>query len=71
MVRVAGSPAKATDLTGASMDAGFASPSHFSDAFRSMFGPTATDLLAAGVPIRLLDTAVGGPGPGTSPGSTE
>src|SRR5262249_42868939 len=32
------------DLTGAAIEAGFASPSHFSDAFNQMFGLTATTL---------------------------
>lgn len=38
--------AAGTDLTTAATQAGFASPSHFSDTFRTMFGLTATDLLA-------------------------
>ncbi|GAA4481235.1 helix-turn-helix domain-containing protein [Rhodococcus olei] len=59
MVHVAGSLAKGADLTGAAMDAGFASPSHFSDVFRATFGLTATDLLATGVRIRVLDAAIG------------
>ncbi len=34
------------DLSTAASDAGFASPSHFSDTFRAMFGLTATQLLS-------------------------
>lgn len=39
------------DLTRASIEAGFASPSHFSDAFNQMFGLSATTLLSTGVTI--------------------
>ena len=46
MGRVARSVAAGADLTRASADAGFASPSHFSDAFRALFGTTASRLLA-------------------------
>lgn len=43
MLRVAERVQDGTDLTGAAMDAGFASPSHFSDSFHAMFGlPPAT-----------------------------
>lgn len=40
------------DLTEASAAAGFASPSHFSDTFRTMFGLSATDLFSR--PTRLV-----------------
>lgn len=46
MCRAAGALSDGADLTTASSDAGFASPSHFSDAFRSMFGLSATALLS-------------------------
>lgn len=46
-------------LTSASADAGFASPSHFSDAFRTLFGLSATALLATGVRVVVLDDAGG------------
>lgn len=45
------------DLTTAAVEAGFASPSHFSDSFHTMFGLQPSRLLAAGVNIRLLPTA--------------
>lgn len=40
------------DLTTVAADAGFASPSHLSDRFRSTFGLPATKLLATGVRLR-------------------
>lgn len=46
MCHAAGALSDGADLTTASSLAGFASPSHFSDAFRTMFGLTATALLA-------------------------
>lgn len=45
------------DLTTVAVEAGFASPSHFSDSFHTMFGLQPSRLLAAGVNIRLLPTA--------------
>jgi AraC-like DNA-binding protein len=39
------------DLTGAAIEAGFASPSHFSDTFNDMFGLTASKLLNTGVTL--------------------
>jgi methylphosphotriester-DNA--protein-cysteine methyltransferase len=51
MLHVATAVSKGADLTRAAVDAGFASPSHFSDAFRRMFGLTATTLLGGGVEI--------------------
>ncbi|WP_020665992.1 helix-turn-helix domain-containing protein [Amycolatopsis nigrescens] len=41
------------DLTSAAAEAGFASPSHFSDSFHAMFGLPPSRLLAAGVTIRI------------------
>ncbi|GGU41647.1 helix-turn-helix domain-containing protein [Lentzea flava] len=46
MVHVAGAVSRGADLTRASAEAGFASPSHFSDSFHAMFGLTASALLA-------------------------
>lgn len=46
MGRVARSVAAGHDLTRAAADAGFASPSHLSDAFRALFGLTASAVLA-------------------------
>ncbi len=46
MCHAAGAFSNGADLTSAASEAGFASPSHFSDAFRTMFGLTATALLA-------------------------
>ncbi|MFC4375092.1 helix-turn-helix domain-containing protein [Nocardia halotolerans] len=37
------------DLTRAAIDAGFATPSHFSETFRDMIGLSATDMLRAGI----------------------
>ncbi|MGW6447508.1 helix-turn-helix domain-containing protein [Lentzea sp. NPDC055074] len=45
MLRVAAATSEGADLTRASAEAGFASPSHFSDAFHDMFGLTASTLL--------------------------
>lgn len=54
MLHVARSVANGADLTRASADAGFASPSHFSDTFLRMFGMTASALIGlAGAPIVL------------------
>ncbi|MGV0625263.1 helix-turn-helix domain-containing protein [Mycolicibacter minnesotensis] len=47
------------DLTTAACAAGYASPSHFSSSFKTMFGLTATALLSTGATIGLLDE----PGP--------
>nr|WP_246045231.1 AraC family transcriptional regulator [Rhodococcus oryzae] len=51
MLHVATAVSKGSDLTRAAVDAGFASPSHFSDAFHRMFGLTATTLLGGGAAI--------------------
>ena len=51
MCHVADALSKGADLTTAASDAGFASPSHFSDAFRTMFGLTATALLSGSTRI--------------------
>ncbi|MFC3962829.1 helix-turn-helix domain-containing protein [Nocardia jiangsuensis] len=48
MLRAGHALAAGGDLTRAAADAGFASPSHFSDSFHTMFGLTASTLLAAG-----------------------
>ena len=55
MLAVGRAIAKGADLTTAAADAGFASPSHFSDAFHAMCGLTATDLLASGAQIVVVD----------------
>jgi len=46
MLHVAGAISKGLDLTTAAADAGFASPAHFSDSFRTMFGLSASHLLS-------------------------
>lgn len=46
--------ARDSNVTTASADAGFASPSHLADTVRTVFGFTATELLATGVTIRTL-----------------
>ncbi|WP_280330754.1 AraC family transcriptional regulator [Nocardia wallacei] len=51
MLSVASAVAAGSDLTTAATAAGFASPSHFSDTFRAMFGLTATTLLSQGTVI--------------------
>lgn len=51
MCHVGASIAKGHDLTTAAVDAGFASPSHFSDSFHAMFGLSASTLLASGATI--------------------
>lgn len=51
MLRAAAAIRDQADLTTAAMDAGFASPSHFSDAFHTMFGLRPRQLL--GTEIRL------------------
>lgn len=55
MLHVGVAVAKGSDLTTASTEAGFATPSHFSDAFHVMFGLTATEVLAAGTRVVVLD----------------
>ncbi len=37
------------DLTRSAIDAGFATPSHFSESFREMVGLPATEMLHAGI----------------------
>lgn len=59
MLGAARAVAEGANLTVASAHAGFASPSHFSDAFRTLFGLSATALLATGVRIVVLDEAEG------------
>src|SRR5262249_53543173 len=44
MLRVGAALAEGRDLTTAAMDAGFATPSHFSSTFHAMFGLTPTRL---------------------------
>ncbi|WP_084727245.1 AraC family transcriptional regulator [Rhodococcoides yunnanense] len=51
MLHVGAAVADGSDLTTASAEAGFASPSHFSDSFRAMFGLSAAALLAGGTRI--------------------
>ncbi|MFE7744661.1 helix-turn-helix domain-containing protein [Nocardia sp. NPDC057455] len=59
MLAVGRAIAGGANLTMASTDAGFASPSHFSDTFRTLFGLSASDLLATGVQVVVLDLAEG------------
>ncbi|WP_199442879.1 helix-turn-helix transcriptional regulator [Umezawaea beigongshangensis] len=47
MLHVAGAISRGLDLTTAATAAGFASPAHFSDAFRAMFGLSASHLLTS------------------------
>jgi AraC-like DNA-binding protein len=55
MYRVGRTIADRGDLTTAGADAGFASPSHLSDAFHTMFGLRPSALLATGITIHLLE----------------
>lgn len=55
MLHVGAAVSKGHDLTTASADAGFATPSHFSDAFHAMFGLTAAQLITADARIVVLD----------------
>lgn len=56
MLHVAVAVGKGTTLTQASTEAGFASPSHFSDTFHTMFGLTASTLLSTHTHLIALDT---------------
>ena len=65
LIRAGRSLAEGHELTRAAADAGFASPSHFSDTFHALFGLTATALLTTGprivVPDDLADPRTGLP----------
>ncbi|MEV0247183.1 helix-turn-helix domain-containing protein [Nocardia sp. NPDC050712] len=54
LLAVAATVAEGGDLTRAAVDAGFASASHFSDTFRTLFGLTATAVLAQGMDIVVM-----------------
>lgn len=56
MLRAALLYAQRRDLTSAAVEAGFASPSHFTDTFHDMFGLAPTQLLGTGTDIRALDS---------------
>lgn len=56
MLHVALAVNEGMDLTRASTEAGFASPGHFSDSFRAMFGLTASALLSGHTRLVVLDT---------------
>ncbi|PSR66531.1 hypothetical protein C8258_20425 [Nocardia sp. MDA0666] len=56
LLRVVHGLASGYDLTRSAVDAGFASPSHFSDTFRHTFGLSATDLLRTGVRFDVSDS---------------
>nr|WP_256985341.1 helix-turn-helix domain-containing protein [Rhodococcus sp. 06-1059B-a] len=56
MLHVGEAVARGSDLTTASVEAGFSSPSHFSDSFHSMFGLSAAALLAMGTRIEILES---------------
>ncbi|MFI9536752.1 helix-turn-helix domain-containing protein [Nocardia fusca] len=55
MVHIARSHAAGHDLTRAAVDAGFASPSHFSDTFRAMFGLTPTAFVRIGGELSVIE----------------
>jgi AraC-like DNA-binding protein len=56
MLRVAAALNRGADLTSASAEAGFASPSHFSDTFHDLFGLTVSALLGRRARLVVLDT---------------
>ncbi|MEU6137425.1 helix-turn-helix domain-containing protein [Nocardioides sp. NPDC047086] len=56
MRHAAAAVSRGADLSTAASDAGFASPSHFSDTFRTMFGLTATQLLSPKLRIVVMDS---------------
>lgn len=56
MVNVGTLVSKGSDFTTAAVESGFASPSHFSDAFHTMCGLTASALLGSGTRIVVLDS---------------
>lgn len=53
LMRAGAEIAAGQSLTTAAVQAGFASPSHLADRFKSTFGLTATQLLATGLTVRL------------------
>ncbi|MFI5720726.1 helix-turn-helix transcriptional regulator [Nocardia sp. NPDC051750] len=55
MVRIARFYSAGYDLTRAATDAGFASPSHFSDTFRAMFGLTPTAFTGIGGRLHIIE----------------
>lgn len=55
MLHAARAVSQGANLTRASSDAGFASPSHFSDTFLRMFGLTATDMFNTGAHLCVTD----------------
>ncbi|MEV6364481.1 helix-turn-helix domain-containing protein [Nocardia asteroides] len=57
MLAVGGAVAEGRDFTRAAADAGFASPSHFSDTLHAMCGLTPSALLGAGTRVVVLDAA--------------
>ena len=58
MCRTAGALGEGADLSTAAVAGGFASSSHFSDAFRAMFGLTATELFGGPTNIVVADLPV-------------
>ncbi|ADG79329.1 Helix-turn-helix, AraC domain protein OS=Tsukamurella paurometabola (strain ATCC 8368 / DSM/ CCUG 35730 / CIP 100753 / JCM 10117 / KCTC 9821 / NBRC 16120/ NCIMB 702349 / NCTC 13040) OX=521096 GN=Tpau_2731 PE=4 SV=1 [Tsukamurella paurometabola] len=59
MLHAAAAIADGADLTRAAAEAGFASPSHFSDSFLRMFGLTATTLTRSGARLVVSDAPAG------------
>jgi methylphosphotriester-DNA--protein-cysteine methyltransferase len=55
MMRLAAVVGTGQDLTRASVEAGFASPAHFSDSFHEMFGLSASRLFAESTRIIVAD----------------
>ncbi|MDX1874451.1 helix-turn-helix domain-containing protein [Mycolicibacterium sp. 120266] len=54
LIRAGAELAAGHSLTTAAVEAGFASPSHLADRFKTTFGLSATQLLATGLSIRIL-----------------
>lgn len=61
MRHAAAAVSRGADLSTAASDAGFASPSHFSDTFRAMFGLTATQMLANQLRIVVMEPSLTAP----------
>ncbi|MBO0677551.1 helix-turn-helix transcriptional regulator [Mycolicibacterium sp. S2-37] len=57
LVRAGGALAAGSNLTTAAVDAGFSSPSHLADRFKSAFGLSASQLLGAGLVMRTPEPA--------------
>jgi AraC-like DNA-binding protein len=62
LMRAGAAVSSGAKLTDAAADAGFASPSHLADRFKSTFGLTATDLISSGAVLRTMGDRPRSPG---------